>query len=84
MVIGIDVGSDKHYFRAFNWSGIEATRKPVSFSNFMEEFNSFYNCAIELIQKNNVEEVVLIKGISYNASKMHEDIKRPESKLKVA
>ena len=31
MVIGIDVGSEKHYFRAFNWRGIEVTRKPVSF-----------------------------------------------------
>lgn len=28
MIVGIDVGSEKHYFRAFNWRGIELTRKP--------------------------------------------------------
>ena len=30
MIVGIDVGSEKHYFRAFNWRGIELTRKPIS------------------------------------------------------
>ena len=29
MIVGIDVGSEKHYFRAFNWRGIELTRKPA-------------------------------------------------------
>ena len=38
MIVGIDVGSEKHYFRAFNWRGIELTRKPVAFSNSMEGF----------------------------------------------
>lgn len=59
MVIGIDVGSEKHYFRAFNWRGIEVTRKPVSFLNTMDGFNSFYNCVIELMQKNNFEEALV-------------------------
>ena len=59
MVIGIDVGSEKHYFRAFNWRGIEVTRKPVAFSNSMEGFNSFYNYVIELMQKNNFEEALV-------------------------
>ena len=36
MIVGIDVGSKNHYFRAFNWRGIELTRKPVVFSNSME------------------------------------------------
>ena len=40
MIVGIDVGSEKHYFRAFNWRGIELTRKPVAFSNSMEGFVS--------------------------------------------
>lgn len=26
MIVGIDVGSEKHCFRAFNWRGIELTR----------------------------------------------------------
>lgn len=36
MSVEIDVGSEKHYFRAFNWSVIE----PVAFSNFRKGFNS--------------------------------------------
>lgn len=59
MVIGIDVGSEKHYFRAFNWRGIEVTRKPVPFSNSMEGFNSFCNYVTELMQKNNFEETLV-------------------------
>ncbi|RHL67602.1 IS110 family transposase, partial [Lachnospira eligens] len=51
MIVGIDVGSEKHYFRAFNWRGIELTRKPIAFSNSMEGFNSFYNTIVELMQK---------------------------------
>ena len=35
MIVGIDVSSEKHYFRAFNWRGIELIRKPVAFSNSM-------------------------------------------------
>ncbi len=34
MIVGIDVGSEKHYFRAFNWRGIELTRKPIPFSKY--------------------------------------------------
>ena len=26
MIVGIDVGSKNHYFRAFNWRGIELTK----------------------------------------------------------
>ena len=59
MIVGIDVGSEKHYFRAFNWRGIELTRKPVAFSNSMEGFNSFYNTIVELMQKSGLEEVLV-------------------------
>ena len=59
MIVGIDVGSEKHYFRAFNWRGIELTRKPVPFSNSMEGFNSFYNTVVELMQENKLEEAMV-------------------------
>lgn len=59
MIVGIDVGSEKHYFRAFNWRGIELTKKPVPFSNSMEGFNSFYSMVVELMQKNNLEEAMV-------------------------
>lgn len=59
MVIGIDIGSEKHYFRAFNWRGIEVTRKPVPFMNSREGFDSFYNYIVELMQKNNFKEALV-------------------------
>lgn len=59
MIIGIDVGSEKHYFRAFNWRGIEVTRKPVSFTNSKEGFDSFYKYIVELMQKNNFKEAMV-------------------------
>lgn len=59
MIVGIDVGSEKHYFRAINWRGIEPTRKPVPFSNSMEGFNSFYNTIVELMQKSELEEALV-------------------------
>ena len=59
MIVGIDVGSEKHYFRAFNWRGIELTRKPIAFSNSMEGFNSFYNTIVELMQKSKLEEALV-------------------------
>ena len=59
MIVGIDVGSEKHYFRAFNWRGIELTRKPVSFLNSMEGFNSFYNTIVELMKENKLEEAMV-------------------------
>lgn len=55
----IDIGSKKHYFRAFNWRSVELTRKPVPFSNSMEVFNGFYNTIIELMQKNKLEEAMV-------------------------
>lgn len=57
MIVRIDVGSERHYFRTFNWRGIELTRKSVAFSNSMEKFNSFYNTIVELMQKSELEEV---------------------------
>lgn len=59
MIVGIDVGSEKHYFRAFSWRGIELTGKPVAFSNSMEGFNSFYNSVVELMQKNELKEALV-------------------------
>ena len=59
MIVGIDVGSEKHYFRAFNWRGIELTKKPVPFSNSKEGFLSFSNTLTELMQKNKLEEAMV-------------------------
>ena len=59
MIVGIDVGSEKHYFRAFNWRGIELTRKPIPFSNSMAGFESFHSAVLELMEKNHLEEALV-------------------------
>lgn len=59
IVVGIDVGSEKHYFRAFNWRGIELTKKPISFSNSMVGFNSFHEEVTRLKEQNGLEEILV-------------------------
>ena len=41
LVVGIDVGSEFHYARAFDWRGIEYSKKPVRFSNTEQGFEEF-------------------------------------------
>ena len=33
LIVGIDVGSETHYARAFNWRNYEYSKKPFAFSN---------------------------------------------------
>lgn len=41
LIIGIDIGSEKHYTRAFDWRGMEISRKVFSFTNDEEGFLIF-------------------------------------------
>jgi transposase len=41
LVVGIDVGSEFHYARAFDWRGIEYSKKPFKFSNTEPGFTEF-------------------------------------------
>lgn len=59
MVVGIDVGSVKHYFRAFNWRGIELTKKPIPISNSMEGFTAFSAEVVRLMEQNGLEEAMV-------------------------
>ncbi len=59
MIVGIDVGSEKHYFRAFNWRGIELTQKPIPFSNSMAGFDMFHSAVVELMENNHLEDAMV-------------------------
>ena len=50
LVVGIDVGSEFHYARAFDWRGIEFSRKPFKFSNTEPGFTEFKACSLDLDQ----------------------------------
>ena len=41
LVLGIDVGSETHYTRAFDYRGIEYSKKPFKFSNTEDGFVTF-------------------------------------------
>ena len=41
LIVGIDVGSETHYVRAFGWRNYEYTKKPLGFSNTEAGFQTF-------------------------------------------
>ena len=41
LVLGIDVGSETHYARAFDYRGVEYSKKPFKFSNTEAGFVTF-------------------------------------------
>ena len=58
LIIGIDVGSETHYARAFDWRGYEFSRKPLEFSNTGEGFETFRTWIDELKEKHRMEKVM--------------------------
>ena len=46
LVIGVDIGSEWHFARAFDWRGVELTRKVFRFSNALDGFQSFEQWAV--------------------------------------
>ena len=59
LVIGIDIGSQIHYARAFDNRGLELTRKVFSFGNDIEGFNTFNQWAEDLkIEKNKTDVLI--------------------------
>lgn len=58
LVIGIDVGSETHYARAFDWRNIEYSRKPLAFSNSEEGFETFRIWMEELAAKHGKTKVI--------------------------
>lgn len=51
LVVGIDIGSETHYARAFDWRGLEYTKKKAfKFSNSAEGFAEFMNWTRELMR----------------------------------
>ena len=55
LVIGIDVGSEEHYARAFDNRGYEFSTKPFKFSNSAQGFSQFKVWAEELKNKHEMD-----------------------------
>ena len=58
LIIGIDVGSETHFARAFNWQGYEFSRKPLEFSNTGEGFETFRAWIDGLKEKYGMDKVM--------------------------
>ena len=59
MVVGIDIGSQMHYARAFDNRGRELTKRVFSFKNDLEGFNSFYLLTETLRRGNDKADVMI-------------------------
>ena len=59
LVIGIDIGSQTHYARAFDNRGRELSRKVFKFDNDLEGFNSFHLWAETLKTENQKTDVIV-------------------------
>ncbi len=59
MVVGVDIGSQTRYARAFDNRGRELTKRVFAFKNDIEGFNSFNRWA-ETLKKENNKTAVLI------------------------
>ena len=51
LVLGIDIGSETHYARAFDHRGIEYSKKPFKFSNTEAGFVTFKEWILDLKEK---------------------------------
>ena len=59
MVVGIDIGSEMHYARAFTNRGIEFSSKPFAFPNNEEGFAAFQTWAEDLMAKNGMTRIIV-------------------------
>ena len=59
MVVGVDIGSQVHYARAFDNRGRELTRRVFSFRNDIEGFNSFNLWVETLLSENGKTDVMI-------------------------
>lgn len=51
LIVGIDIGSETHFARAFDWRDYEYTRKSFEFSNNAAGFQAFKAWIGELLEK---------------------------------
>ena len=58
MIIGIDVGSETHFARVFNYRGFEYSKKAFQFCNDEAEFETFKARIYDIKEKHEKDKVV--------------------------
>ena len=60
LIVGVDIGSEQHYARAFDWRGLELTRKVFPFRNSLFHICFKPNHTIIIKYYNNVIVITLL------------------------
>lgn len=58
LIVGIDVGSETHFARAFDWRNYEYSRKPFEFSNNEAGFLTFKAWMVDMAEKNGKDVII--------------------------
>ncbi len=58
LIVGIDVGSETHFARAFDWRNYEYTKKPLEFSNTEAGFMMFKAWVEDIAEKQGKTAVI--------------------------
>lgn len=58
LIVGIDIGSETHYARAFDWRNYEYSKKPFAFNNDEEGFKAFRSWMNEIAEKHEKDTVI--------------------------
>ncbi len=59
LIVGVDVGSQTHFCRAFDWRGFELSRRVFKFSNTSMGFLAFLRWTEELMNKTGMKKVIV-------------------------
>lgn len=59
MVVGVDVGSENHYARAFTNRKIELSKKPFKFANSKDGFEAFKSWAVRIAEANGMKFILV-------------------------
>ena len=59
LIVGVDIGSQTHFCRAFDWRGFELSRRVFKFSNTGTGFLTFLRWTEELMNKTEMKKVIV-------------------------
>ena len=59
LVVGVDIGSQDHFARAFDWSGFEFSKRAFRFSNTNVGFLSFLRWLEEMAVKTGMKKIIV-------------------------
>ena len=59
LIVGVDIGSQTHFCRAFDWRGFELSRRVFKFSNTGMGFLTFLRWTEELMNKTEMKKVIV-------------------------